>query len=239
MLLLECGGKGYGKPGKMYYDKKTDFFASVCEYLGIPYGYYFLDEAITKEEVEEEVKFVTDYIKTHQGKFRVLPISIDMEYQHGNGRADLYWNERVELVNELIEKMKNENLECMLYANGARIETYLKEVNCPYWTAMYPVDSKIPEKFYDEYMKEQMLINEEHPERVEESVLNTKVNKGGTDTLMYSEEYLKKVVAWQFTEDAASLDGIEGPLDLSLMDNEFFEKYYQKVFETTEIWKGD
>ncbi len=232
--ILRIGGRGYGTGGSLYSDSKTDVFAKACEYLGVPYGYYYVEEAINEKEIREEAKFITDYYQKHPRTFAVLPMSIDMEYQHGQGRTDAMWEQRVELINLLIEILKQEGIECMVYANGARIETYLKNLHCNYWTAMYPVDDKIPDMFYPEYIKMQEEQNRIHPENIEDSILNTKVNKGGTETLTYSEEYFEKVVGWQFTENAAERDGIIGMLDLSLMDNAYFQKYYLPVLQNTQ-----
>ncbi|MBR3280793.1 MAG: hypothetical protein IKI57_02945 [Clostridia bacterium] len=220
--IIRLGGRGYGKAGNMYYDEKVDIFVDACEYLGVPYGFYFLDEALNEEEVHAEFEFALEKYKKYDGKFHLLPLSIDMENQHGDGRADNIWDERVTLVNLLIDDFKNANIDCMLYANGARIETYLKDVNCPYWTAAYTLDDKIPIVFYDDFIKKEQQKNREDENNIIDSILNTKVNKGDTETIWYSDKYLDKVVAWQFTETAASLDGISGTLDLNLMKNDYF-----------------
>jgi hypothetical protein len=150
---------------------------------------------------------------------------IDAENQHGDGRADNIWDERVHLINILIDDFQKDNIDCMLYANGARIETYFKDVNCKYWTAAYTLDDKIPKYFYNDWIKSEEEKNKKDPSNIENSILNTKVNLGDTETIWYSDSYLDKVAAWQFTESAAPLDGIKGTLDLNLMDNDCFKNY--------------
>lgn len=226
--IIRFGGRGYGKAGNMYYDNYTNVFVDACEYLGIPYGLYFLDEAVNTEEINAEYDFIMAKINDYRGKFNLLPLAIDMENQHGDGRADDIWNERVELINLLVNKLKTQNMECMIYANGARIETYLKDVEANYWTAAYTLDNSIPKVFYDEFIKIEEEKNRLNETNIENSILNHKINLGDTNTIWYSDEYLNKVIAWQFTENAASNDGISGNLDLNLFKNDFFvEKCYE------------
>jgi len=223
--IIRLGGRGYGQKGNMYYDDKVTIFIDACEYLGVPYGFYFLDEAVNEKEVHEEYEFVMARYKEYTGKFNLLPLFIDAENQHGDGRADNIWDERVHLINILIDDFQKDNIDCMLYANGARIETYFKDVNCKYWTAAYTLDDKIPKYFYNDWIKSEEEKNKKDSSNIEKSILNTKVNLGDTETIWYSDSYLDKVAAWQFTESAAPLDGIKGTLDLNLMDNDCFKNY--------------
>ena len=54
-VYIRAGGRGYGDEGVMYIDSNYQVFVDACEYLGIPYGFYFLDEALNTKEIEEEV----------------------------------------------------------------------------------------------------------------------------------------------------------------------------------------
>ena len=93
----------------------------------------------------------------------------------------------------------------------------------------------IPEPKYKVETSSKYILSEEEKNSDEsnilESVLNTKVNKSDTETIWYSEEYLNKVVAWQFTESGAKLDSIEGTIDLNLMDNRFFANYCYEIYK--------
>ena len=225
--IIRLGGRGYGKAGNMYLDEKVDVFVEACEYLGVPYGFYFLDEALTEQEIEDEYNYIKDGLaKYSNNKFGCLPLTIDMENQHGDGRADDIWPERVELLNSLIDKFKQDDIEIMIYANGARIETYLKDVNCVYWTAAYTLDGNIPKVFYDDFIKNEEKKNKNNPSNIENSILNHRINLSDTDTIWYSDEYLNKVVGWQFTESAAPNDGISGNIDLNLFKTEYI---YERI----------
>ncbi len=43
-VYIRAGGRGYTE-GKIYYDNNFKMFRDACEYLKIPYGFYFIDEA--------------------------------------------------------------------------------------------------------------------------------------------------------------------------------------------------
>ncbi len=235
MLLFVFGGRGYGVAGKMYYDSYTKIFVDACEYLGVPYGLYFLDEAINEDEISKEYDFIMAKYNEFNGKFNLLPLCIDIENQHGDGRADNIWNERVDLINQLVYKLKSENnIDCLIYANGARIETYLKDVSALYWTAFYTFDGNIPKVFYDEFIKLEEEKNKSDSANIENSVLSNKINLSDTSTIWYSDEYLDKVVAWQFTESAAPNDGIVGDLDLNLFKNDYFVERCYKTYLTSK-----
>ena len=51
---IRLGGRGYGNEGKFYIDPNYEMFIEACEYLEMPYGFYYIDEAITDEELDEE-----------------------------------------------------------------------------------------------------------------------------------------------------------------------------------------
>ena len=62
-------------------------------------------------------------------------------------------------------------------------------------------------------------------ESINDSVLNSDLNKSETQTVTYSDEYLDKVVGWQFTESGAKKSGIDKYIDLSLFDNKFLMSF--------------
>ena len=228
-VYIRLGGRGWGQSGSLYYDDDAIRYIESCEYLKVPYGFYFIEEAINEEELKEEVKYVKDFLDKNKTSMNVLPLAIDMEYQHGQGRTDNIWEARVILLNKLIDEFNKINENCILYANGARIEKYLKSANCKFWTAMYPQNGVIPENNYKATIKIEQLENQLNElTAIASSNLTTKVNQGGTDTVYYSDEFLDKVIGWQFTESGAKKDGIEDQIDLSLVNNKFFKEFIGK-----------
>ena len=224
-VYIRLGGRGWGQKGNMYLDSNTSWYAKKCDENAIPYGFYFLDEALNEEEVYQEVQFVKSFLEENDFQMNLLPLALDMENQHGKGRTDNIWESRTYLANMLVDEFSKIGIETIIYANGARIETYLKSANCKFWVAMYPEQDIIPNVDYSTFVKQEQSRYMNNLELLEGSVLNTELNKGDTDTVIYSDEFLNKVVAWQFSENGAVNDGIEEYIDLNLTDKEYFEKY--------------
>ena len=55
-VYIRAGGRGYGAEGNFYEDEKYKEFVEACEYLEIPYGFYFLDEAMNNKRIFEKGK---------------------------------------------------------------------------------------------------------------------------------------------------------------------------------------
>ena len=83
---IRAGGRGYGDEGNFYTDPNFKTFIDACDYLGVPYGFYYLDEAMTSEEIEEEVNFMDEFIEKNKTESCVLPLVIDVESHDGVGR---------------------------------------------------------------------------------------------------------------------------------------------------------
>ena len=222
-VYIRLGGRGWGQKGVLYYDDEAPIYIEACEYLGIPYGFYYLDEALNDEEIKEEVQFVKEFVDKYKTNMNKLPLAIDLEYQSGKGRTDNIWEERTILLNKLIYEFKRNNIECIVYSNGARIEKYIKGVNANFWVAMYPQEDIIPENNYKATVKMEQLENQ--LTTLVSNNLNTKINKGGTEVTTYSDEFLDKVIAWQFSESGAENDGIEDYIDLSIVNSNIFKNY--------------
>lgn len=195
-VYIRLGGRGYGDKGTLYTDPDFNVFIEACEYLGVPYGFYYVDEAINSEEVQEEVDFVKDLISKNKTSMCVLPLVIDIETHNGMGRADELNADRVMIINKLIEKFKTENIETIIYSNAKYASDYLYTVDSKFWLAYYDQKNEIPQKWYTE---------------TEQDAAS-------------NQELMNKLVAWQFTEDGAG-DQIPTQVDISLVDNLFFRNF--------------
>lgn len=193
-VYIRAGGRGYGEAGNFYTDTKYKEYSDACEFLKIPFGYYFLDEAITSEEVDEEVKFITEFIQNNKYENNILPIALDVEKHIETGRADGIWDTRYILVNELIEKLQQNGHSAIVYSNAKIANQYLENVNAKLWLAYYPEISKMPKYWFSDTSAD-----------------------GAKNELLKS-----KIVAWQFTETGIK-DKINQKIDLSLVYNCFFE----------------
>ena len=192
-VYIRAGGRGYGQKGNFYYDTNYEDYIKACEYLKIPYGFYFLDEAITENEIDEEVEFIKKFIKDNSGRCCSLPIALDVEKHDGAGRADNIWDSRAELVQKLINKLNDENIDNILYSNAQTANLYLSDLKTKFWLAYYPEDGKIPDYWYFDTNQE--------------GASNSKLQK--------------RTIGWQFTEHGAG-DDISEDIDLSLMKKNFY-----------------
>lgn len=196
-VYIRAGGRGYGEEGNFYTDPKFQVFIDACEYLGVPYGFYYVDEAITNEEVNEEVEFIDKFIKDNATELCVLPLVIDIEKHDGIvGRTDEIWEDRAELATELVSKFKEKNIETIIYTNANIANEFLYTVDTKFWLAYYNLENKIPDYWFTESGHE------------------------ATANL----ELMSKVVGWQFTENGAG-EEINYPVDVSLVENNFFRNF--------------
>lgn len=186
-VYIKAGGRGYGQKGTMYTDEEYKEYVEACEYLKIPYGFYFFDEALTDDEIDEEVDFIQNFLKDNAGAFCKLPIALDVEKHLGKGRADDIWEDRAELVQKLIDKLNDKSIENIVYTNAQTANLYLSDLNTKFWLAYYPEDDTIPTYWY---------FDTEQP--------------GAKNTILQ-----KKTIGWQFTENGVG-DEIIQKVDVSI-----------------------
>ena len=177
-------------------------YIEACDYLGVPYGFYYIDEALNTEEVDDEVDFMCNFIKENSTNNNVLPLVIDIEkYDKGiKSRTRDIWEERKYLAQELVDKFNNKGISSIIYTNARIADEYLYEVNTCFWLAYYDMKNKVPTKWYTEVEDEEPVNNE---------VL------------------MDKMVAWQFSETGAGKE-IDYKLDLNLVKNDFFIEFVRK-----------
>lgn len=196
-VYIRAGGRGYGAQGNFYYDECYEMWAKECEYLKIPFGFYFLDEALNNEEINEEVDFIEEFLEENDYEYAVLPVALDIEKHDGKGRADEIWEERATLVSGLIRKLKRRDIETIIYSNAKTANEYLSTINTRFWLAYYPnLNGKIPDYWYTETNQEPVQ----------------------------NEELMKKMIGWQFTETGVD-NIIAESVDVSLVYSDFLEEY--------------
>lgn len=196
-VYIRAGGRGYTE-GKIYYDNNFKMFRDACEYLKIPYGFYFIDEAINQAESEEEANVILEFLKQNKTSMNKLPFVIDLEYQSGKSRTDALWPKRGEIITNITTKLNSSGIETLIYANAKKMNANLIKLNQKFWVAYYTEENKIPTEWLSKY-KEQEIAN--------------------------NLQAMSKVIAWQFSETGAKANNITQKLDLSLVLTEEFEKY--------------
>lgn len=80
-IMIRIGYRGYGS-GKIVLDPMAITFMKECKTRKIPFGLYFMSQAITENEGIEEATFAANYAKQYGA---ILPIAIDCE--DGDGTA--------------------------------------------------------------------------------------------------------------------------------------------------------
>ncbi len=193
-VYIKAGGRGYGSAGVMYTDPKAKDYAEACEFLNIPFGYYFLDEALNSDEIDEEVNFIKNFLKENSYKNNTLPVSIDVEKHAENGRADNIWDTRYILVNELTKKLDENGINSIIYSNADLANKYLGGVDKKLWLAYYPNVNEIPNYWYSQTTQ---------PGALNKSIIT-------------------KMVAWQLTENGIK-NTIDEKIDISIVYSKFFE----------------
>lgn len=193
-VYIRAGGRGYGAKGNFYEDTEYQKYIDACEYLKIPYGFYFLEEALDDKEINEEVNFIKEFLDKHSGKYCKLPVALDIEKHDGKGRADDIWNERAELVQKLIDKLNRKKIDNIVYTNAQTANLYLSSLDTKFWIAYYPQDEKVPDYWYFD------------------------TNQEGAENM----ELYKKTIGWQFSETGAG-DEVVKRVDLSLFKKEFYK----------------
>ena len=198
-VYIRAGGRGYGEEGKFYADPNFQIFIDACEYLKVPYGFYYIDEAINGEEIDEEINFMMDFINKNSTSMNMLPLAIDIETHDGKGRADNIWKNRVYLAEELVQKFRVRGIQTIIYSNAKTANDYLSNVNANFWLAYYPEENKIPNYWYTD--------TEQEP--TENKIL------------------MDKMIGWQFSENGAG-EEIKEKVDINLVKNSFFKQYVKK-----------
>ncbi|MBP3596669.1 MAG: hypothetical protein J6J60_04645 [Clostridia bacterium] len=193
-VYIRAGGRGYGEKGNFYTDEKYQVFVEACNYLGIEYGYYFLDEALTDSEIVEEVEFIDNFMKKNKTKLCTLPVALDIESHQGEGRCDDIWNDREKIVKTLLKKLEKSGYDTIVYSNANTCNDYLSNLDTKFWLAYYPEKDFIPDYWY-----------------------NKTSQPGAANSKM-----MKNMIGWQFTENGVK-HVIQEKTDISLFKSDFFD----------------
>lgn len=104
-VIIRAGYRGYGS-GKVVQDAKFVESALTCKEKGIPFGIYFMSQAINVEEAEEEAQFLATFAEQYGA---TLPLFIDSEDGDGTAkevRADgLSKEARTEVIKAFCQKV--------------------------------------------------------------------------------------------------------------------------------------
>lgn len=114
-VMIKVGGRGYSS-GEIVLDEKLKDYMTGAKNAGLDIGVYFFSQAITKDEIEEEVQTLLEAIKDYSVNY---PIVFDMEEIEGDmARVDsLDIDSRTSLAKQFLDDVKKAGYTPMLYGN--------------------------------------------------------------------------------------------------------------------------
>ena len=139
-VMIRAGYRGYGS-GKVTIDAKAEEYCAACKDNGIPFGLYFMSQAITEAEAEEEALFTVEMAKKYGA---TLPLIIDSEDGDGTAkvvRADgLSKDLRTKIVNKFCLACNLQGYQSGVYASTSWFVNKLdvsKLLSLKLWVAQY------------------------------------------------------------------------------------------------------
>lgn len=139
-IILRCGYRGYSS-GKIVKDPKFEEFSAMCKLHKIPFGVYFMSQAITEAEGIGEADFA---VKCANESGATLPVFIDSEDGDGTKkivRADaLSKRERTDVVKAFCNQVIAHGLKGGVYASESWFNDnlyYLELTDFLIWCAKY------------------------------------------------------------------------------------------------------
>lgn len=114
-VMIKVGGRGYSS-GEIVLDEKLKDNMTGAKNAGLDIGVYFFSQAITEDEVEEEVETLLEAIKDYSVKY---PVVIQMQEIEGDiARVDsLDMDSRTELTKLFLSEVEDAGYKPMLYGN--------------------------------------------------------------------------------------------------------------------------
>lgn len=142
-VIIRCGYRGY-VVGVISEDNKFRMHAEQSKAAGVPFGVYFMSQAITEDEAREEADYAVSMATAYGA---TLPIFIDSEDGDGTARdvrADgLSQDQRTAVVRAFCEQVRSHGLQAGVYASKSWFKTRLHyDIVKGYliWAAKYGVN---------------------------------------------------------------------------------------------------
>ena len=135
--MLRLGYRGY-ESGKLVEDEYIQKNLKATKEVGMPIGAYFFSQALTIQEVDEEIAFMLKVL----GEYELhMPIVLDWEIPTENARtAKMDAKTLTALQKHFCETMTEKGYTPMVYFNWHQSNTllYLNELEAyPFWLALY------------------------------------------------------------------------------------------------------
>ena len=137
--IIRLGYRGYGKAGKLVADDYAKANLEGAKKAGLQVGAYFFSQALSIEEVDEEIAFFMEIL----GDFPLdMPIVLDWEQINAEGSRSLGMDARTltDLQLHFCKTMTEKGYQPLIYFNWYQSTRlmYLHELEeYPFWLALY------------------------------------------------------------------------------------------------------
>lgn len=115
-VMLRMGYRGYGEAGNLALDSKFKEHIEGALSVGLPVGVYFFSQAVSDEEIEEEVQFVLEHIREYEITYPVVfdteEIKFDVSRTEGMPKEQFTKNCIL-----FCDRMEEAGYDTMIYAN--------------------------------------------------------------------------------------------------------------------------
>lgn len=131
-VIIRCGFRGYSKTGVIKTDAKWYQNIDNAIKFGMPFGIYFISQAVNKEEAKEEARYCLELLRERNAMNLItLPIFIDIESSsepNHKGRADgNSWGIRADIATAFMETIRDEGrLTSGVYASKSWLDNMYK-----------------------------------------------------------------------------------------------------------------
>jgi len=138
MIIIRLGYR-YSVDATIKYDKKYSEYLDAIKKYNIPYSFYFVSQAITPEEAQQEAAFVAEECKKHITQYH-LPVFVDTERINRHSRADIMTKEqRTKCIKAFCDALQRAGVPAGVYSNLSWLNNNLDMNQLPYsvWVAEY------------------------------------------------------------------------------------------------------
>lgn len=137
--MLRLGYRGWGQKGTLVEDEYIRQNLQGTAEAGLPIGVYFFSQAVSMDEVNEEIEFMLDILGDYALEY---PIVLDWEEANPTeGRVrDVTRRELTDMLLYFCEVMYSRGFQPMVYFNWTQASKmiYLNELeDYPFWLALY------------------------------------------------------------------------------------------------------
>ena len=145
--IIRLGYRGYGT-GALVEDQYARANLEGAAQAGLEVGAYFFSQALTKEEVHEEIDFMLEILGDTELS---MPVVFDWEYISAEARtANMDARTLTDLNLEFCQRMTEEGYQPMIYFNpthGRKMMFLYELEEYPFWLAYYTDRMTYPYRF--------------------------------------------------------------------------------------------